>query len=137
MRRIISALALLLASAGALACGFCVEDRVASVYDHKLAQRAAAQRHQLAVFAFESVAAPGKTSSKAIAAAAEAVPGIDKGSARVSLESSALAVSFDPARHSAKDIERALTDKLASAGLRASLLQVPAATSSAKTASVR
>ena len=113
-RRIATALLGTLATAGALACGHCVEDRIAAVYDHALSQSVAASGHQLAYFAWDG---PGQRSEAVrlkIHALSEATAGVDRGSVRVAMDPTAIAVSFDPRRSSAEAVGTALRKQLGS-----------------------
>ena len=108
----------------ALACGYCIEDKIAAAYDHAVITRALAQKHQVAFFAIEGPVLSGESAHRAIAAIAESAYGVDKRSARVSVESASLAVAFDPTRVPLGTMERALSRKLAAKGLSISLLRV-------------
>ena len=110
--RLVAGLAAL-ACAGALACGHCVEDRIAAVYDHALVQRALASGHRLAYFAWDGPGLRDAAQRRRIVALVEASAGIEKGSARVSVEPAAIAVAFDPRRTSAASVGAALQRKLA------------------------
>ena len=106
----------LLAALGAgpaLACGHCVEDRIAAVYDHALVQRTLASQHRLAYFAWEGRLPIDQASRRRLLAQVEAVAGVDKGSVRVSMEPAAIAFSFDPRRSDGASIEAAIQRKLA------------------------
>lgn len=96
----------------AYACGYCIEDRIAAVYDHAAIVRAQAERQQVAFFALgesgEALAVP----SERIRATVESLTGVGSGSARVSTDAASLAVAFDPQRTSAARIEAALEEKL-------------------------
>ena len=119
------ALLLALASTAASACGYCVEDRIAAVYDHALLQRAQASKHELAYFAWDGPMTRNAASRQQLQALLEGTPGVDKGSARVSMEPAALALAFDPQRSSAEAIGAALRKKLKALRLSLVLLQVP------------
>ncbi len=108
------ALAVCLAAAAtaAVACGYCVEDRIAAVYDHSLAQRVAAGKHQLLVFSWDGPLVRDAVARRKMLELGEATPGVDKGSTRVSLEPAVIAVAFDPARNSVASITAALQKKL-------------------------
>jgi hypothetical protein len=108
----------------ALACGFCIEDKIAAVYDHAVVTRAIAQKHQVVFFAVEGNIPPGEGSRRTLAAIVESVVGVDKGSARVSVESASLSVAFDPVHAPFAGIERALSRKLAARGLSVGILRV-------------
>lgn len=110
----------LLAALGAgpaLACGHCVEDRIAAVYDHALVQRTLASQHRLAYFAWEGRLPIDQASRRRLLAQVEAVAGVDKGSVRVSMEPAAIAFSFDPRRSDGASIEAAIQRKLAPLGV--------------------
>lgn len=116
-----------LTSAVALACGHCDEDRIAAVYDHALSQRTLALKHEIIFFAWDGSVPLSADSRQKILALGEAVPGVDKGSTRVSMQPAALAVAFAPQRYSAQAVEAALKQKLASLKLTLVRLQNPIA----------
>ena len=89
----VAASALALSSTVAMACGHCPEDLIAAVYDHALAQRTLALRHETLFFVWDGPIARSDELRQKLMALAEAVPGVDKGSARVSMEPTALAVT--------------------------------------------
>ena len=124
-----TACAALLASGTAAACGHCVEDRIAAVYDHALVQRARASKHQVAYFAWDGALARDGASLRRMLALAEAVPGIDKGSVRVSMEPAAIAVVFDPRRSDAAAIATALRAALRRLSVEVVPLHAPASSS--------
>lgn len=110
--------ALLLAADAALACGVCVEDKMAAVYDHAVIGKALDRKHHVAFFHVDGNLPAGAATRQALERAAESSPAADRGSVRVSVESAALAVAFDPRRTPVvalqKDIERRLAAKNAS-----------------------
>ncbi len=112
-----------LTSAAALACGHCDEDRIAAVYDHALSQRTLALKHEIIFFAWDGVVAASDASRQKIMALGEVVPGVDKGSTRVSMQPAALAVAFAPHRYSAQAVEAALKQKLAS--MKLTIVRLP------------
>ena len=116
--------ALLALSQQALACGYCVEDKMAAVYDHAAITRALAQKHQVAFFHIDGALAPGAATKRALEGLANAASGVDRGTARVSLESAALSVAFDPQRTSVASLQAALERKLAASKNSLMLLQV-------------
>ena len=65
MRAIVLA-ALLALSRQALACGYCVEDKMAAVYDHATVTRALAQKHQVAYFHIDGELPPGPATKRAL-----------------------------------------------------------------------
>ena len=119
----VAASALALSSTVAMACGHCPEDLIAAVYDHALAQRTLALRHETLFFVWDGPIARSDELRQKLMALAEAVPGVDRGSARVSMEPTALAVTFAPQRYSARAVEAALEQKLAS--MKLTIMRLP------------
>ena len=92
MRALISTL--LLAAAGkTLACGYCVEDKIAATYDHAVLTQAFARKHQVAFLHVDG----GTPTRQALERAAYAA-GADKGSVRVAADLLTVSFAFDPAR---------------------------------------
>ena len=108
----------------ALACGYCVEDKMAAVYDHAAVSGAIARNHQVAFFHIEGELAPGLATKRALEELANAATGVDRGSARVSPESAALSVTFDPRRVPVVVLQTALERKLAPRKNSLTLLKV-------------
>ena len=121
--RLAAAAVAVFAASAALACGYCVEDRVAAVYDHALTQLTQQRRHQLAYFSWDGPIARDEASRRKILAIAESVAGVDKGSARVAMEPAAIAVAFDPQRGSGASIAAALQQRLAA--LKLTIVPLP------------
>ncbi|MGE5640187.1 MAG: hypothetical protein ACM30H_08830 [Clostridia bacterium] len=96
MRRALLAL-LALASAQALACGVCVEDKVAACYDYAVVTRAQSRGQEVAFFALQGPAQDAGALKRAV----ESAPGVERGTARVSVESGALSFAYDPRRANA------------------------------------
>lgn len=103
----------------ALACGYCVEDKIAAVYDHAAVTQARAQKQTVAYFAIDGAIRDDRLQLEKVV---QAVPGVQKGSARVSVELSSLAVVFDPRRASLAAVQRALEARLRPLGLSLLLL---------------
>lgn len=114
----LAALLLCLAGPAAIACGHCVEDKVAAVYDHAVVTQARAQRHGVAYFAIEGDGLAGEPMRRALEQAAQRSDGAIPGSVRVSLELAALSLAFDPRRTSYPALRQAIQRKLASRHLR-------------------
>ena len=125
--RIAIALLVLLTATAASACGHCVEDRIAAVYDHALVQRALASKHQIVYFAWDGSLAGDEASRRKLLALLEGVAGVDKGSARVSMDPAAIAVSFDPQRSNGASMAAALQTRLKVLGVAIVPLRMPAA----------
>jgi hypothetical protein len=97
----------------AWACGYCVEDKIASTYDHALVARAVGMGHHVAFYHLDGALTQGDSTRRALLSAAESVAGVDKGSARVSLESLTISLAFDPKRTSLVAVQSTLDKKLA------------------------
>jgi hypothetical protein len=121
---LLAALAFLFAVRDAFACGYCVEDRVAAVYDHAIVVRALERKHQVAFLAFDGTIAPGGEPRRSIESAINSVKGIDSGTARVSLESASLSFAYDPRKPGLGPIMNTVGKKLAAKGLGFSILRV-------------
>lgn len=85
-------LAILLGWGTAQACGYCVEDKIAAVYDHAVVSRAVAARHEVVFLHVE-----GTATRRALEQAANAA-GADRGSVRVSADLLTVSFAFDPKR---------------------------------------
>ena len=113
-----------LAASTALACGVCIEDKVASTYDHAVVSKAAAD-HRVMVFA----AVDGHGSAKALAASAKRaagqVAGVDRASVRAAAEPAA-AVSFalDPRALTPEAALGAIAQNASQKGMKLTLLRV-------------
>jgi hypothetical protein len=114
---------LTLAPVAALACGYCVEDKIAAVYDHAVITRALDRRHQVAFFAIEGEPVAEEL-SRALRVALEKEGAVDRGSIRVSPASGALSFAYDPARRGLGLITSMLDRRIASQRSTLSLLKV-------------
>lgn len=120
----IAGLLLALQAPAAMACGHCVEDKIAAVYDHASVTRAVGSSHQVAFFHIDGALTPGGATRRRLEAIAESVEGVDRGSVRISLESASLAVAFDPRHTSLAAVHKALEKKLAAKRLSLVLMRV-------------
>jgi hypothetical protein len=114
-------LATLLAAgaSSAFACGVCVEDKIAAVYDHATVIRALEAKDTVVFFAIEGAIPPG----------------VDRQSVRISREVASMAVSFDPRRAELAKVQETLDRRLAAMGL--SLLAMREMSSPGDLATVR
>ena len=115
---------LLLAAQGALACGYCVEDKMAMVYDHSVIVRALAKRYEVVFLAIEGPLAASPGLQRAIERAIESTPGVDRRSARVSLAGASLSFAYDPARAPLGSILRSIDKNLGVKRIRTTLLRI-------------
>jgi hypothetical protein len=118
------ALLLSLSMGKALACGYCVEDKIASTYDHASVTRAVGIGHHVVFFHLDGAVPQQDAARRALVAAAESVPGVDRGSVRVALDTFTLSLAFDPRRTSLAALQGALDARLASRKLSAFPLRV-------------
>jgi len=124
VRAALAALLLLAPAAVVLACGYCVEDRIAAAYDHSVIVRSLERKHEVAFLAIEGPVAASPAFRREIRDALESLGGIDRGTARISPDAASLSFAYDPARRKLGPIIGALEKKLAPKGLRISLLRV-------------
>jgi hypothetical protein len=115
---------LLALGAEALACGYCVEDRVAAVYDHAVVVNALDRRHQVVFLAIEGPIAAAGAERKAIESALRGAPGVDWDSLRISLTGAALSFAYDPRRAGLGVIMGGFERRLAAKGFGLSLLRI-------------
>jgi hypothetical protein len=120
----IAGLLLALRAPAMLACGYCVEDKIASTYDHAVVVRALGQKHHVAFFHIDGPLLPGESTRRALERAAESTAGVDKGSVRVSMETLTISLAFDPERASLVRVLSALEGKLAARKLSLMPLRV-------------
>jgi hypothetical protein len=106
------------------ACGYCIEDKIAAVYDHAVVTRATAQKYQVVFFAIEGEIPAGEASRRTLEAIVESIAGVDKGSARVSVAGASLSAAFNPRRTPFATMERSLSRKLAPRGLSVAIMRV-------------
>lgn len=130
-------LVLALHSTVALACGHCVEDKVAAVYDHANVMQALERKHAVAFFAIDGLRLHAESIQRTLETLAESVAGVDKGSARVSAESAALAVAFNPRRTTFAAVQNALERKFAGKKLTLQPLRIMDKPAQLKAASQR
>ena len=104
----LAGLALLSSAGSAWACGHCLEDRIASVYDHALVERSQRQGRKIMYLRWDGPVVRDPALSRAMAAAAAGVAGVKSAYVRVALEPPTLAVPYDPRRFAADALEQAL-----------------------------
>ena len=115
MRRAL-VLVLFLISGNTWGCGYCVEDKIAAVYDHAAVGRSIAAGHSVVFFAIDAELKHGAAASAQTRARIEklaaGVPGVERGSVRASAEAAALAIAYDPKRTGLAEVQKALERKL-------------------------
>ena len=119
-------LALLLAAgvSRSLACGYCVEDKIAAVYDHAAIARALAAGREVMFCAIVGDFVSSNAMRRQIGRALGSVAGVDRGSVRVSLDAASLSFAFDPARAPRAGLLHTANRKLAIKGITLAELRV-------------
>jgi hypothetical protein len=107
MRAAIAALSLV--AGQALACGYCLEDKIAATYDHAVVTKALNARHYVA-FLHVDGAAPDR---KVLEQAVYSVPSVDRGTVRVSADLLTVSFAYDPARDTLGTIHARIEKRLA------------------------
>lgn len=108
--------ALLLAfslSSAALACGYCIEDRIAAVYDHAQVTAALVAHRHVAYVAVQGNIADADTTRAALAQALATEPAVQAGSLRFDAAAESAAFVLDPAVKPAEAVVAALNKALA------------------------
>jgi nucleotide-binding universal stress UspA family protein len=107
----------------ALACGVCVDDKVAAAYDHALVQRAFAQGR---VVVFCELAGPrdAQALTREAQRSARRLRGVDPASVHASPDLPVVSFALDPGKQSAEAAVDALRQKLQAAGVSTTLLKV-------------
>ena len=103
---------LMLLHGAALACGVCIEDKIAACYDHAIVEAAQQRGHAVAFFAIEGDLRRDDATRRAFSRAIESARGVRKASARVSLPNAALSFAYDPARTSPRQAGEAIGQTL-------------------------
>jgi hypothetical protein len=89
---------LLIQASSAFACGHCIEDKIASVYDYATVSKAINQKHTVAFFGITGPLIANDDSKQKIKSMVEKINGIDSKSVRLSMDTASLSVAFDPTR---------------------------------------
>ena len=112
------------ATSNALACGVCVEDKIAAVYDHAAVTQALGAKHVVVFFAIDGKLVAGERTRGTIEAIARSAPGVDRASVRVSVELASLALAFNAQRTNLATVQSVLDKKLVPMGLSLLAMQV-------------
>ena len=106
----------------AMACGHCMEDRVASVYDHALVEHSKKSKQLMMYLVWDGPVDRTAATRQWLLKALGGVPGVTAKSVRVSLDPPTMALAYDPVHTSSADLEKAIQGKLSAKGLTASAL---------------
>lgn len=106
------------------ACGHCVEDKMAAVYDFTVVSKAQALRQHVAFVAIDGSFSTDAKTRGAITEIVRMAEGVERTSVRVSLELAALSFAYDPTRASFASIHRSIAKQLSRTGLRISEIKI-------------
>jgi len=112
-----------LPSTHAMACGVCIEDKVAATYDHGVVTRARA-RHHVVVYAALDGPVDARHASKAAAAAAARARGVDAATVRTAESPAAISFELDPKAQAPEPVLQAVERSAGVPGLRVTLLRI-------------
>jgi hypothetical protein len=87
---------LLIVSSSAMACGHCIEDKIAAVYDYSVVSKAVSEKHTVLFFGVDGPIVVNAANKQALLAAMSNVKGVDANSARLSLETGSMSFAYDP-----------------------------------------
>lgn len=87
---------LLIVSSSAMACGHCIEDKIAAVYDYSVVSKAVSEKHTVIFFGVEGPLVVNPATKQFLLTAVSGMKGVDANSARISLETGSLSMAFDP-----------------------------------------
>lgn len=119
----ILAAALSCIAGAALACGVCIDDKVAAVYDHAQVQRALGKGKVVVVCELTGAQDAG-TLTRQAGRAAQGLPGVEPGSVRASHELPVLSFVLDPAAQTPAAAVAGLRQRLQPSGVTPTLLKV-------------
>jgi hypothetical protein len=117
-------LAALLFPSAVLACGVCVEDKIAAVYDHAAVHQALAAKRTVVFFHIDGKLPADARTKRAVSEIARATPGVDAASVRVSCELASMALAFDGRRTNLVKVQESLEKRLSTQGLSLLAMQV-------------
>jgi len=101
-----------LVSLNVLACGYCLEDRIASVYDHVLVAKTKQLNQKMLYLIWDGPANRDEAMRHELIFITSRLPGITKGSVRVSLEPATIGLAYQPSKISREQVETLLLQKL-------------------------
>ena len=87
---------LLMNTSSVMACGHCIEDKVAAVYDHAIVAKAVHEKHVVAFFGIEGPLVVNSASKQAIQKMLSSINGVDLNTSRISLETGSMSLAFNP-----------------------------------------
>jgi len=85
-----------MSTSSAIACGHCIEDKVAAVYDHAVVVKAVHEKHVVAFFGIEGPLVVNTASKQDIQKIIGSINGVDPNTSRISLETGSMSLAFNP-----------------------------------------
>ena len=111
------------AAAGALACGLCVEDRVAAVYDYGVELQAGSSGQAIAYLGVHGRRAESAQAAALVAEVLTACPAVAAGTVRTSASPAAASFAWEGGEPALPAILASIRSRLAEAGLGLELLR--------------
>jgi hypothetical protein len=108
----------------ALACGYCVEDKLAATYDHRVVTRAMERGRAMVFMEVAGMERAEHGFAPALVATVEAVPGVNRGTVRISAAPAAVSFSFDADRYAVASAVSEINRKLASQKITLIVLRI-------------
>jgi len=87
---------LLMSTSPVIACGHCIEDKVAAVYDHTVVAKAVHEKHIVAFFGIEGPLVVNTASKQEMQKIMSSINGVDPNTSRISLETGSISLAFNP-----------------------------------------
>ena len=87
---------LLMITSSVMACGHCIEDKVAAVYDHAIVAKAVHEKHVVAFFGIEGPLVVNSASKQDIQKMLSSINGVDPNTSRISLETGSISFAYNP-----------------------------------------
>ena len=117
---------LLLATQGpvALACGYCVEDKLAATYDHRVVTSAMERGRAMVFTEVAGMERAEHGFAPALVATVEAVPGVNRGTVRISAAPAAVSFSFDADRYAVASAVSEINRRLAGQNITLTVLRI-------------
>ena len=122
LRRSLLASFLFLLNWNVFACGYCLQDRIASVYDHVLVAKTKQLNQKMLYLVWDGPAARDETTKRHLIAIASRIQGVTKGSVRVALEPPTMGLAYQPSIISRDLIESLLLKELRAMNIVVSVL---------------
>ena len=87
---------LFMSTSSVIACGHCLEDKVAAVYDHAIVAKTVREKHVVAFFGIDGPLVVNPASKQEIQKIIASINGVDPNTSRISLETGSISLAFNP-----------------------------------------